>query len=127
MFMPLTVVERMVIPRILPTQGDFRTLRIVKRINAKVELTDDEVEVLNVRQVGDRLHWRDGTEEDVSDEEREILYTLVKEGKEIELEEAELELLREELRKLNDSKRLEMNMISLYEKIVFDAKDADEG
>ena len=127
MFMPLTVVERMVIPRILPTQGDFRTLRIVKRINAKVELTDDEVEVLNVRQVGDRLHWRDGTEEDVSDEEREILHTLVKEGKEIELEEAELELLREELRKLNDSKRLEMNMISLYEKIVFDAKDADEG
>jgi len=126
MFMPLTVVERMVIPQILPTQGDFRTLRMVKRINAKVELTDDEVEVLNMRQVGNRLHWRDGTEEDVSDEEREILHTLVREGKEIELEEAELELLREELRKLNDSKRLEMNMISLYEKIVFDAKDTDE-
>lgn len=45
----LTIMERLALTAILPVQGNFVTLRLIKSLNEKLSLTEKEVKDFNVK------------------------------------------------------------------------------
>ena len=101
----LEIGERLALTSLLPKEGNFLTLRIVKSITEKVNLKDAEIKEWNVK-AGESspgvttFSWRQDTNTET----------------EIEFSEAETDLLRKELNKLDHQNKLTFSNISAFEK-----------
>jgi hypothetical protein len=100
--MELTVFERLILLNALPKEGDFITLKIVRKLREDLSFSEEEHKILNFKQDENSLHWNiDG----------DIL-------KNIEIGTKAMEIICDVLKKLNDSKKLTEQHYSLYEKFV---------
>lgn len=100
--MELTVLERIALLSVLPGEGNFTTLKIVRKLREDLSFTEEEHKVLNFKQEENSLFWN---------KDAEVV-------KDISIGNKATEIIVESLKKLNDSKKLTEQNYSLYEKFV---------
>lgn len=102
--MELTVAERLVLANVLPAEGNFTTLRLVRKLREALSFDDAEHKELEFAQAGDRISW--------NPEKAEKLM------KDVEVGEIMTQTIKDALKKMNDEKKLKEEHISLYEKFI---------
>lgn len=100
--MELTILERLILSNLLPAQGNFVNLKLLRVVRENLSFTEEENKLLNFRQEGDQMKWNDGVVAD----------------KEIEIGEVVTQIIVKELKKLNDEEGLQNEQLSVYEKFV---------
>jgi hypothetical protein len=102
--MRLTVLERIVLLGVLPGEGNFITLKIVRQLREALSFTEEELKDLSLQQVGEQVTWNAAAADP--------------EGTEISIGEKATDLIVESLKKLNEENKLTQQHFSLYEKFV---------
>ena len=100
--MKLNVLERLQLLQILPKEGNFVTLKIVKTLLGNVSVGEKEFKEFDIKQTGEQLTWNEK-----GNEEREI-----------EIGEKAMDIVADTLKKVDKEGKLNNNMLSLYEKFV---------
>ena len=100
--MELNISERINLLDILPQQGDFTTLKIVRELRESLSFNEEEHKKHNFRQEGSMTYW----DNDVG------------ETKDIHIGEKANDIIVATLKKLNDDKELRNEHFTLYEKFV---------
>jgi len=107
--MLLSVFERANIINILPKEGNFKTLKTLRKLKEDLSLSEEEVKKWQPSFSEEGImKWR------VLDEEG----NQIEQDTDIELSELSIELIAEILRKLDSKKQLKEEHFSLYEKFV---------
>ena len=101
--MKLNVLERLTLLGVLQAHvGNFLTLGIVNDTVSILAMTDKEFKKFGIKQVGEQITWNpEGSKE-----------------KEIEIGEKATEIIVEDLKKMDQMKKLEQKHFSLYKKFV---------
>jgi len=103
----LSVLERLVLLSILPKEGNFVTLKLLRKLRENLSFDEGEIKELNFAQDGDQVRWN---------EKANIT-------KQISIGEKMTDLVCEALKKLDDEKKLREDHFSLYEKFVENKQD----
>jgi hypothetical protein len=102
--MKLTVAERICLLQILPTQGDFLTIKRLEEARSAINLTEDESTtfgiVIEQSGEGNKITWKENGSADI--QIGEVVY----------------DQIVTVLKKMNEDKTLESKYITLYEKFV---------
>ena len=106
--MELTVLERIVLLRVLPAEGDFTTLKIVRKLREALSFSEDEHKEFGIEVVDGLIRW---------DAAKDV-------AKEIPVGEKATDLIVSSLKELNTEKKLTDEHFSLYEKFVEGANEA---
>jgi hypothetical protein len=102
--MKLNVFERVTLAGILPSEGNFATLKILRVLKEDLSLTEEEFKEFEVVQEGNLLNWNaKGNEE-----------------REISIGEKATDIVVEALTKLDKENKLTMNLYSIYNKFLID-------
>jgi hypothetical protein len=97
----LSVLERLLVLNLLPTESNVVTLLTVRKAKELVGFTDEEQKKLEFKTENDRVTWK-----------------AVGDIKEFEIGERACHLVADALNELNKNKKLTENHLSLYEKFV---------
>ncbi len=100
--MKLNTFERLILLNILPQEGDFTTLKIVRKLRETLSFSEEEHKRLQFKQDGEQVKWL--TEGDIE--------------KDINLGEKATDIVVSTLKKLNEQKKLKDEHYSLYEKFI---------
>ena len=100
--MELQIGERLVLISVLPQEGDFTTLKIVRELRESLSFTEEEHKTYEFKQEGNFVIWN--KEKDVA--------------KEVKIGEKANDVIVEALKKLNEEKKLRDEHFNLYEKFV---------
>jgi hypothetical protein len=100
--MVLGTFDRLILLNILPKEGDFTTLKIVRKLREDLSFTEAEHKALQFDQADGNVKWK--TEGDIP--------------KEITIGEKATDLIVSTLKKLNTDKKLSEQHFSIYEKFV---------
>jgi hypothetical protein len=100
----LTVSERIVLLGVLPREGNFLTLKIVRQLRESLSFNEEELKKLSIVQQGDRITWNAESESP--------------EGEEIAIGEKVTDLIVETLKSLDKSNKLTDQHFSIYEKFI---------
>lgn len=100
--MELGVFDRLILLNILPKEGDFTTLKIVRKLREDLSFTEAEHKALQFQQNEGTIKWQ--TEADIP--------------KEIQIGEKATDIIVEVLKKLDKDKKLTDQHVSVYEKFV---------
>jgi len=100
--MTLNVLERLLLLNLLPAEGSYTNLKLMRKAKENLSFTEDENKLLNFKQDGDSLRWADNVVPD----------------KEIDIGEIVTQIIVKALKKLNDEEKLKIEQASLYEKFV---------
>jgi hypothetical protein len=98
----LNALERLTLLSILPAEGNFLTLKLVRELREMLSFSELENKRLSFVQDGDQVRW---------DESGDIL-------KDCDIGEKMTDLIVETLEELNKKEQLKLQMFSLYEKFV---------
>ena len=98
--MKLSVLERLLIQNLLPEKGSFTNLKLMRVARETLSFDEAENKALNFEQDGEQLKWVDGAVND----------------KEIKLGEIVTEMIKKELKSLDDKEELKPEQFTLYEK-----------
>ena len=109
--MKLSVLDRIMLLNVLPREGSFANLKILRIARENISFSEEENGLLKFRQEGDKTLWND---------------TMISEGKlvptvpecEFILGKVVTNLIVEELKRLNDTQKLTESHFSLYEKFM---------
>jgi len=101
---PLTVMERLILLNVLPKEGDFTTIKLVRKLRENLSFDEEEHKALNFVQNGDQVTW------DVEAAE--------KAPRHVQIGEKMTDIIHGALKKLNDEKKLSEQHLSLYERFV---------
>jgi len=100
--MKLNVLERLMLLGILPKENNFATLKIVRTLTSNLGFDEKETTEFDIKQEGDKVIWNQkGSEE-----------------REIEIGEKATDIIVESLKKLDEEKKLNEQLFSVYEKFV---------
>ena len=99
--MELSVLERLVTLGLLPQDGDYTNLRLVRVARESLSFTEEELKLLNFREEGTQTKW------DSTVEPKEIL-----------IGETVTEIIQKSLKDLNDTKKLKDEHLTVYEKFI---------
>lgn len=100
--MKLNVIERLTLLQILPQEGNFLTLKVLRDLTSILAMTEKEFKEFDIKQVDEQVTWNlKGNEE-----------------KEVEIGEKATDLIVEALKELDKNKKLEQRHFSLYQKFV---------
>lgn len=102
--MELTVLERLVLLNVLPKEGDFTTLKLVRVAREALSFNDIENQKLKFVQDGEQVRWDEAAGRELT--------------RDIELGEMMTIKIVEELKKLESEKKLRDDHFTLYEKFV---------
>ena len=105
--MKLNVQERLMLLNILPKESDFITLKLVTKLQGELSFSEEEIKKLNFKSDV----TKDGQPLKTWDIKQEVII-------EIEIGEKMTEIISEQLKKLNDEKKLGFNHFSLNEKFI---------
>jgi hypothetical protein len=97
----LTIADRFAILGILPAEGSFATLKLVRKLREQLSLTEAEMKGYNVKQIGDQITWTKG---DTTTE--------------MEFGDFDTEMIQKALKKLNEEEKLEERHYAIYEQFV---------
>jgi len=93
--------ERLVLLSILPKEGDFTNLKIIRKLRESLSFSEEENKKLNFKQgAGGIINWDANFEKDIHTGEKAN------------------DVIVEALKALNDQKKLTNDHYSLYEKFV---------
>jgi hypothetical protein len=101
MITEMTIPERLYTMGILPKEGSFITLRLVRELNNKLGFSAEELSEFEIKEEEGLVKWNTKGNTPVN----------------IDFAESELDVIKIELKKLNDTDRLNMNLFSIYEKL----------
>ncbi len=107
--MILSVKERMALMTVLPQESNFATLGIVEALRTHLSLTEKEHKELKIRETpsGDGRMFVEWDQDAAS-----------KADKEIPIGEVAMNLIVEELKKMNEDNKLNASIYTLYDKFV---------
>ena len=108
--MKLSVIERVMLANILPKEGTFANLRLLRVVKEEISFSEEENKALDFEQDGDQLKWKFKIEEGK-------LVDLIPE-KEVAIGEVVTKLISKELNSLNSKAKLTEQHFSLYEKFI---------
>ena len=110
--MKLSVKDRLVLINILPAQGDFKTMKYLRKYREALSFSEEEQEALNFKndEKTGLVNWE---AEKVDD-------------KEIVAKKPVAKVIRETLEKLDKDEKLTSDTMDLYEKFIGDDEE-DEG
>ena len=94
--------ERLTLLSILPKEGNFVTLKVLRSLTSNLGLSESELKEFDVKQNDQQVTWNEK-----GNEEREI-----------EIGEKATDIIVEALKKLDDEKKLTEQHFSVYEKFV---------
>jgi len=102
--MKLTVLERLLALGVLPQEGNYITLKVIRRGQEELSFTDEEIKKYKFVQDEEKkqTHWDDKVEQEAD----------IKLGSKVKT------LIAEELEKLDRDKKLTQDHFSLYTKFV---------
>jgi len=101
--MKLDVAERINLLSILPQEGSFLTLKIIRELRETLSFTEKEHKTLQFKQLEDgRVSWN----------------TKAAKEKDIEIGKKAKSIIKEKLAELDEQKKLKDNHFSLYEKFI---------
>lgn len=100
--MELGVFDRLILLNILPKEGDFTTLKIVRKMREDLSFTEEEHKALQFQQEDNNIKWQKEVDK----------------PKNINFGEKATDLIVSTLKKLNTEKKLSEQHYSLYEKFV---------
>jgi hypothetical protein len=100
--MELSVFDRLILLKILPEEGDFTTLKIVRSLREDLSFSEEEHAALAFRNEGGKVYWKQEAEK----------------TKGVDLKPKATELIVKALSDLNNSKKLREEHFSLYERFV---------
>jgi len=99
--MKLSVNDRLILLGVIPLQGDFTTLKIVRDMRDELSFSEEEHKILKIRQEETMMFWEEGLGD-----------------KEINFGEKATDIIVDAFKKLNDQKKLRIEQMELYEKFV---------
>jgi hypothetical protein len=99
--MELNTLERVMLMGVLPKEGTFANLKLLRIAKEDLSFSEEENKELNFRQEGEQLHWDD-----------------LAQTKEVNFGDTVTGLIVETLISLNDKGKLTENHFSLYEKFI---------
>ena len=98
----MKALERIQLESILPAEGNYIDLIVVKEIKNKISLSLEEINEFELKAIaGNRI----SVNETGATHKKEIEFSLIEEN-----------LIRDSLKKLNDANKLTEGMLSLYER-----------
>jgi len=100
--MELSVFDRLILLNILPKEGDFTTLKIVRKLREDLSFSEDEHKALEFNQDGGNVQWKQAG--DVP--------------KDITIGEKATDLIADVLKKLDKEKKLQEQHLTLFERFV---------
>jgi hypothetical protein len=100
--MKLSVKERMQVLSILPKEGDFVTLRIVRDMQKDLSFSEKEIKELDLKAVDGKYGWKPDKDT----------------NKDIPIGDKANDIITGELKKLDKEKKLKLEMFNLYEKFI---------
>ncbi len=102
--MELGVFDRLILLNILPKEGDFTTLKIIRQLREDLSFTEEEHKALKFEQNEGNVKWQTAADKprkiNIGDKAKEVIVTVLK--------------------KLNEQKKLTEQHFSVYEKFVGD-------
>ncbi len=101
--MKLNVAERVALLQILPAEGDFSTLKILRELQEKIGFSEEDHKKFKIVKTDNLVQW------DPKEGVKEV---------EIELGEKAKEIVKESLLNLDKEKKLKAEHIPLYEKFI---------
>ena len=105
----LTVPERLTLLNILPKEGDFTTIKLMRKLRESLSFDEDELEVIKFVQDGDQVRWN-------AEGAAGIM-------KQCQIGEKMTDIIHDTLKKLNDEKKLTEQHFSLYERFVVNREE----
>ena len=100
--MELTVLERLVLSNVLPKEGTFTTLKLVRQLREALSFDELEHKKLDFKQVGEQVKWNN-----------EVILV-----KNFEVGEKMMDLIVKTLKEINKEEKLRDEHFTLYEKFV---------
>jgi hypothetical protein len=97
----LAISDRFALLGILPQEGNFATLKIVRELREQLSLTEQEIKEYNVQQLGDQITWNNG-----------IATTSMS------FSAFAVDMIQKALKKLNDEEKLEERHFNIYEQFI---------
>lgn len=105
--MKLTVLERLILLQTLPGQGDFTTLKIIRKLRESLSFSEEEHKELQFKQEGGQVRWNQPQVQE----------------KNVHIGEKANDIIVQALKKLDEQKRLTEDHYSLYVKFVKTQKE----
>jgi hypothetical protein len=103
----LTVLERLLLLRILPRQGNLTTLRIVRDLERELSFDEGEHAALQFVNIGDSVRWNNEADQ----------------GKDVEVGDVARELILKALREMDESETLTMDFLPLCDAFGYEGTD----
>ena len=100
--MELSVMERLVLLNLLPQEGNFTTIKLLRKLQEELSFDEKEHKTLEFKQDGDQVKWN---------EDANVV-------KEVRVEGKMLALIVDALTKLDEESKLKNEHFTLYEKFV---------
>ena len=111
--MKLVVLERIHLLSILPKEGSFATLKIIRQLRENISFTEEENKLLNFQQTGGAVKWD--------------IVGSVRVGKpDIAISDFQKEIIAKALESLSTQEKLQNEQFSLYEKFCLKEKTKPE-
>ena len=98
--MKLSVLERIQLLGILPKEGDFSTLKIVRGLQNDLGFSEEELKETELVLKDNHYGWKKEVEKDV------------------QIGDKGTDIIKDSLKKLSEQKKLSIQMMDLYEKFV---------
>ena len=98
----LDVRERLVLLSVLPQEGNFITLKVVRTLREGLSFSEEELKQYKFVQGEGTVTWDNSVEQ----------------SKEIEIGEKAMDIIKEALKKLNEDKKLRDEHFTIYQKFV---------
>ena len=105
----LTVPERLTLLNILPKEGDFTTIKLMRKLRESLSFDEEELAAIKFVQNGDQVTWN-----------AEAASVILKQ---IQIGEKMTDIIHDTLKKLNDEKKLTEQHFSVYEKFVVNREE----
>jgi len=99
--MKLTVNDRIILLGIIPLQGDFTTLKIIRDMREGLSFTEEDHKILKFRHDEGMTYWEEGLED-----------------KEVNFGEKATDIIVDAFKKLNEQKKLRIEHMELYEQFI---------
>jgi len=105
----LTVPDRLTLLNILPKEGDFTTIKLMRKLRESLSFDEEELKKIEFIQDGDQVRWNvEGA--------ASIL-------KQCQIGEKMTDTIHDALKKLSDEKKLTDQYLSLYERFVVNREE----
>ena len=100
--MKLNVMERMALLNILPPEGSITVMKLLRVLREDLSFNEKEHAALQFKQENDMIQWK---------QDADVV-------KDVKIGEIMTELIKKELKKLNDEEKLTDGHIDLYDKFI---------